>query len=252
MINWLYNSSKKTHNVTIIIPTYKNTKFLMECLNSVLVSAKKCSNYEVLLGIDNCYETLKLVSNKIYLLKENVKIFFFPKNVGPYVIRNTLAQKAKYEDILFFDSDDIMMENTLETLLGKFKDKKILKFKFYNFYDGKDYKDIENLQISPIFSHGVFLIKKDKLLSMNGFFGWKMGADAEFDERCAGNGHNIAKLDIPIYYRRYHDFNLTRRSETGINSPLRHKYSNIILQRRNAKNWTNPEKIDIFDTNSVL
>ena len=130
MFNRLYKKiSNKKYEITVIIPTYKNTKFLMECINSVLSSAKKCINYEVLLGIDNCYETLKFISDKKFLLQKKVKVFFFPKNVGPYVIRNTLTQRAMWENILFFDSDDVMAEDTIETLLEKFQDKEILKFK---------------------------------------------------------------------------------------------------------------------------
>jgi glycosyltransferase involved in cell wall biosynthesis len=252
MFKWLHNVIKKRYEVSIVIPTYKNTRFLEECVGSVINSAKKYSNFEILLGIDNCQDTIRLVSSNQLFSNKRIKLHFFPKNVGPYIIRNKLTQKATYENILFFDSDDIMMENTIETLLEKFKNKEILKFKFYNFYDGKDYKDIENLQISPIFAHGSFLIKKKHFLSLNGFFGWKCGADAEFDERYTGNGFAIPKLDVPLYYRRYHDYNLTRRTDTGIGSSLRNRYSKIILQRRDAKNWTNPKKIDILNPTRII
>jgi glycosyltransferase involved in cell wall biosynthesis len=251
MIKWLYNKYNKKYNLSIIIPTYKNTKFLIECITSVIASAKKCKNFEILLGIDSCRETLQLVSSNKLFANKHVKLYFFPKNVGPYIIRNTLTQRATYENIFFFDSDDVMMENTIETLLEKFENKEILKFKFYNFCDGKDYKDIENLQISPIFSHGVFLIKKNKLLNMNGFFGWSCGADAEFEERYTGNGEVIPKIDVPLYYRRYHDYNLTRRLDTGINSPERNLYSSIIISRRENKMWTHPEKIPTFTPNLI-
>ena len=162
MFKWLYNESKSGYNVTVVVPTYKNTKFLMECLNSIFAASKKCNNFELLLGIDNCHDTLKLIANNTFLLNKKLRVFFFPKNVGPYIIRNTLACRAKYENILFFDSDDIMMENMLETLLSKFENKKVLKFKFYNFQNDKGYHDIENLTLSPIFGHGVFLIKKSR------------------------------------------------------------------------------------------
>jgi glycosyltransferase involved in cell wall biosynthesis len=252
MFKWLHNVIKKRYEVSIVIPTYKNTKFLEECIRSVIKSAKKCSNFEILLGIDNCQDTMGFVSSNQLFSDKHIKLYFFPKNVGPYIIRNTLTQKAMYENILFFDSDDVMMENTIETLLRKFENKEILKFKFYNFNDRKDYKDIENLQISPIFAHGSFLIKKLHFMSMNGFFGWKCGADAEFDERYNGNGYVIPKLDIPLYYRRYHDYNLTRRIDTGIGSSLRNRYSKIILRRRDEKNWTSPEKMDILNPTRII
>jgi len=252
MFKWLHNVIKKRYEVSIVIPTYKNTKFLEECVRSVIKSAKKCSNFEILLGIDSCRETLNFVSNNRLFLHKNIKVLFFSKNLGPYIIRNTLTTMSSYENILFFDSDDVMMENTIETLLEKFQDKDILKCKFYNFYDGKDYKNIENLEISSMFSHGAFLINKNKFLEMNGFFGWKFGADAEFEERCIGNNHPVLRLEIPLYYRRYHNHNLTRRPDTGIGSKLRNKYSKIILERREFKNWTNPKIMDTFNAIRII
>ena len=252
MFKWLHNVIKKRYDISIVIPTYKNTKFLEECVLSVIKSAKKCSNFEILLGIDNCRDTLNFVSNNGLFRHKNIKVLFFSKNLGPYVIRNTLAKMSSYENILFFDSDDIMMPDMIETLMNIFNNDEIVKFKFYNFYDGKDYKNIENLEISSMFSHGPFLISKNKFLYMNGFFGWKFGADAEFEERCIGNGHHVTRLDVPLYYRRYHNHNLTRRPDTGMNSPLRNRYSKIILQRRNEKNWTDPEKIHIFNPNHLI
>jgi len=251
MFKRLYAFVKKRYDISIVIPTYKNTKFLEECIRSVIRSANKCSNFEILLGIDNCQDTLKLISISNIFSNKYIKLYFFSKNVGPYIIRNTLTQKATYENILFFDSDDIMMENTIETLLEKIQDIEIVKFKFYNFYDEKDYKDIENLQISSIFAHGLFLIKKNKFLSMNGFFGWKFAADAEFEERCVGNNHSVLRLDVPLFYRRYHGYNLTRRPDTGVGSQSRDEYGTIILNRRSLKDWKDPEKIQVFNPNLV-
>lgn len=247
----LYESRNKKYCVSVIIPTYKNQDYLEECINSIIESTKVCEHYEILIGIDNCFDTLNFAANNDIFLNKNIGLYFFEKNVGPYIIRNTLAQKSKYENILFFDSDDVMMENTVKILLKNFVDKKILKFKFYNFYDGKNYKHPENLTISRIFSHGSFLIKKDHFLEMNGFFGWKCGADAEFNERYVGNGFTIPKLDEPLYYRRYHTYNLTRRPDTGINSELRNEYDKIIIDRRTRKDWSNPETIDVIDFKSI-
>jgi glycosyltransferase involved in cell wall biosynthesis len=251
MLKWLHNVIKKRDDISIVIPTYKNTKFLEECVRSVIKSAKKCSNFEILLGIDNCYETLSFISTNSICGHKNIKVFFFSKNLGPYIIRNTLAKTAMYENILFFDSDDIMMPHTIKTILNKFSENKIMKFKFYNFQDGKDYKNVENVELSSMFSHGLFLINKNKFLSMNGFFGWKFAADAEFEERCIGNNHSILRLDMPLFYRRYHGYNLTRRPDTGIGSPLRDEYGKIILSRRNSRNWKDPEKIQVFNPSLV-
>lgn len=246
MLKWLYKVCAKKHNLSVIVPTYNNVNYLAECIDSIIRSAKiACKQYEILVGIDNCHDTLQFISRRHRFSNKNVRFYFFPKNVGPYIIRNSLALISKYDNILFFDSDDVMMKDALNTILNKFNNKEILKFKFYNFFDGKDYNDVENLSISSIFSHGAFLIKRNKFLDMNGFFGWKCGADAEFEERYRNVNHNIPTLDIPLFYRRYHNTNITRSDETGIGSRLRNRYGKIINDNRINGMWKNPVEINI-------
>jgi glycosyltransferase involved in cell wall biosynthesis len=202
------------------------------------------------LGIDDCYNTLKFVTRCDIFLNKSIKIFFFPKNVGPYIIRNSLAKVAKYDNILFFDSDDVMMENMVQTLLKNFQ-RDVLKFKFYNFNQGTDYRDLKNLKISKMFGLGVFISKKNVFLEMNGFFGWRCGADTEFCERYEGQGKTAELLDLPLFYRRYHDKNITKSSETGIGSMLRNMYGSIIVDNQINRKWENPKELNTFQFNIV-
>ena len=251
MLKWLYGLFRKKYAVSVVIPTHKNTQFIIECVQSIIASASKCCEYEILIGIDNCKETLEFVGKHSIFKSRHIKTYYFPKNVGPYVIRNSLAEIAKYDNILFFDSDDVMMPSMLKVLLSHFDGKELLKFKFYNFENGSDYNDIQNLSISSILAQASFLIKKETFLRMNGFYGWKCGADAEFDERYTGNKNKTHILDVPLYYRRYHDRNITRLPETGINSPLRKRYETFILDNRKNGKWKNPERPYVAKFNPV-
>jgi len=143
------------------------------------------------------------------------------------------------------------MSNAIQTLMNRFHDKEILKYKFYNFHNGKDYNDVENLSLSNMFSHGSFLIKKNKFIEMNGFFGWRCGADTEFDERCMGINQRIYKIDVPLFYRRYHGKNVTMAPETGIDSKIRKKYGEFIQNRQLSKKWNNPECLEVFNFNLI-
>lgn len=251
MKKWLYKKVKYKHDLSIVIPTFDNTGYLVECLQSIVAGCKNFCNYEILLGIDNCYNTLRILDSHSIFLNKNIKMFFFSKKIGPYIIRNSLVKISKYDNILFFDSDDVLMKNSIKTLMNKFSGKNILKYKFYNFVHGKDYNDIENLALSSIFSHGSFLIKKEKFMEMNGFFGWKCGADTEFDDRCIGVGQQIHKLDVPLFYRRYHGKNITMQPETGINSSIRKKYGDFINNRRVDGKWPDPTYLDICNYNQI-
>lgn len=251
MKKWLCRTEKDKNNLSVVIPTFNNSNYLVECLKSVVNSCDDCCDYEVLLGIDNCYETLNTLNSNSIFSNNSIKIFFFSKNVGPYIIRNSLANIAKYDNILFFDSDDVLINTAVKMLMSKFYNKEILKYKFYNFHHGKDYNDVENLSLSNMFSHGSFLIKKNKFMEMNGFFGWKCGADTEFDERCIGVNQQIHKLDVPLFYRRYHGKNITMSPETGIDSRIRKKYGEFIQNRQINKKWSNPRWLEVFNFNLV-
>lgn len=248
MIKWLYQRFyKKPYEVSVIVPTYDNVEFLDECILSIINSAEHCCEFEILLGIDNCKKTLEFVSSSRLFKNKNIKIYYFPKNVGPYVVRNSLAAKAKYDNILFFDSDDIMMEKMIQVLFNSFDGKSMVKYKFYNFDSVKKC----DLKLSPIFCHGSFLIPKSIFFKLNGFFGWKCGADSEFYERYENKANAVEKLDTPLFYRRYHDKNITRSTITGINSALRNKYGKIIMDNRANEKWNNPKTPQIFKPNLV-
>lgn len=238
--------------ISIIVPTYKNSNYLVECIKSL---DSENINSEILIGIDRCQDTLKVLSTDEIFQSEKVQIYYFNERVGPYVIRNTLAKKANADKLLFFDSDDILIKGSIDKILKSFHENKIVKFKFYNFFDGNDYTDLTTLTLSPIHAHGVFCIDKELFFDFNGFFGWRCGADTEFLERYTANGFKSHFIETPLFYRRYHDGNLTRNAETGVKSEIRKKYEKIILERRKKKSWSNPEKIEtvyadrVFDWN---
>jgi len=76
-------------SLSLIIPTYKNVNFLPELFNSIIRNDYN-DEFEVLVGIDNCYETLNYVYENEF--PSNFKFYFFIENNGPYLIKNTLAE----------------------------------------------------------------------------------------------------------------------------------------------------------------
>lgn len=239
------------NDISIIIPTYKNVNFLIPCLESLMRSCEKFFQFEILIGIDNCQETLDFVSQNLFFKNENIQIFYFPKNVGPYVIRNTLYKASKYNNILFFDSDDVMMESSIPKILEKLSNYRIVKFKFYNFIDGTNYL-MEKLKISSQIAHGAFAVRSDCFAELNGFFGWKCGADTEFLERYEFFDYDSYKFDEPLFYRRYHGNNITKSKETGINSEFREKYRQYIYKNRRTKGWRNPDSFETFIYSKII
>ena len=207
--------------VSIIIPAYRASKYIDECLASL-----SAVDVEVLIGVDGCEETYNHI-------KHLDNVFYFPKNVGPYVIKNTLVDIAKNENIIFFDADDVMITEAIENILDALYRSDYVKLNYMNFQD--------RIKPGPIMNDAVVAIKKSVFNSLNGFYPWRCGADTEFAYRLQYNHLKEGKVDALCYYRRLHGENLTIKKETGHGSPIRSEYVNIINRNIKANHWSNPK-----------
>jgi glycosyltransferase involved in cell wall biosynthesis len=217
--------------ISIIIPAYKATKYIDECIFSIEGSVE----HEILIGVDYCKETFIHLKNI-----PNIKLFYFTENVGPFVIKNTLINAAKYENILFFDSDDILHDGMLDVIAKQLEDVDYLKLNYINFHNKK-------IMNGHKMNDAVIAIKKNVFNSLNGFYPWRCGADTEFTYRLEYNKYKTKTFTDFCYHRRIHDENLTIKKETTHGSPIRQSYVAIINKNIQAKNWPNPTTKTIQD-----
>lgn len=102
------NYSKLTYiGISVIIPFYKEMKWLLEALESVY--NQTYSNIEVLLINDGSLEDISIIKIKYPSI-----IVLTIKNSGPGKARNMGIQSAKGEYIAFLDSDDLWEPEKLE------------------------------------------------------------------------------------------------------------------------------------------
>ena len=230
VVNKLYGNNIK-YDVSIIIPTFQNVQYLDDCLKSV-ETAMKSYLCEVLIGIDGCRETLNhLKSSRI---TPYTSVYYFEKNEGPYTIKNTLANIANSDNLIFFDSDDLMGESMVDYVIKSLERYVCVKPKMFNF-DSNTNEPILNLNTH---GEGVFGIKKDLFLSMNGFEPWMCAADSDFMGRLYKRKPAMVGSPSPLFSRRIHDNSLTTRKETGMRSVMRHQYAKI---SKNKKGHGNPD-----------
>jgi len=206
--------------LSVIIPAYKATKYIDECIDSIK------GDCEILIGVDGCIETYNHIKHL-----ENV--YYFKENVGPYVIKNTLIDQAKYDDILFFDSDDIMAEGTIEKVTKTLNSKDYVKLSYIDFIK-------KPLLSGIVYNNAVIGIKKDVFNSINGFYPWRCSADTELVNRLQYNNFSCKTISDVCYYRRLHQDNLTVKKETGHGSPIRKTYVDYINVRLSKQTWPNP------------
>jgi glycosyltransferase involved in cell wall biosynthesis len=213
--------------ISVIIPAYKAKDYIDECLASI---KGEC---EILIGVDACEETYNHI-------KHLDNVYYFTKNVGPFVIKNTLSDVAKGDVIVFFDSDDVMADGLLNIINKNIQNVDYIPLNYINF-QGKINTS------GHIMNDAVIAIKKDVINQINGFYPWRCGADTEFAYRLEHNKFKKGSVEGVSYYRRLHGENLTMRKDLGHGSSIRNQYCNIINNNIRAKSWPNPETKTIQD-----
>jgi len=214
-------------NATIIIPTYKNVKYIDDALSSVISALGP--EGEALVGIDACQDTMSHVLSRGY--DPRIRFFMFSENSGPYVVKNSLVGIAASENIVFFDSDDVMLECMVEDMCRILEESDAARSMYRDFADGEDLSGLSSTFL-PKYADGVFGVKKSVFLSMNGFEPWKCGADTEFKRRLYKGGFKEVKVKRLCFLRRKHSSSLTASPETGFSSDVRARYSQMIWEKK--------------------
>lgn len=229
---------KKNHSLSVIIPTYNNIEYLDESLNSIINSGKD-QNIEILVGIDGCEKTLNYIKQKTY--PDFVKFYYFNSNNGPYVVKNTLSQIVNSDNILFFDSDDIMGVDLISKIISLSKSYQVVRPKYSDFTNN-------GTIVGKNYGEGVFMIYKKLFLEMNGFEPWKVAADTEFMNRLRLKNIKTYLTPEVLFKRRIHSHGLTSRKDTGYGSSLRNQY---IQMMNNKKGLQNPSKLHTEDFKDI-
>jgi len=195
----------------IIIPTFDNTEFILECIESVYKQEKlEGWKYIFLIGVDGCKKTAE------FLIKRNIPFYLSPENITNYGIRNSLMYQFPADAYAYFDSDDVMFPNYIKkSLIGLEKTGIVMVAKINC--------DIElNPKKKPKVENGGAMTFTDEVLkSVGGFKIYKCAADTDFMRRVEMAGYEITKIKEPLYYRRSHPKALTKQKETGMGSPYR-------------------------------
>ncbi len=102
--------------VSVIIPLYNDEKYLAVCLESLLIQT--FTDFEVIV-VDDCSTDSSLAIVESYLEKfgGRLKVFSLEENTGSGAVpRNIGLEIASGKYVYFMDSDDLMIDNALETL----------------------------------------------------------------------------------------------------------------------------------------
>jgi len=214
-----YIEKNYVNDISVIIPAFNAMKYIEESLDSI----EKQNPKEIIVGVDGCEETLKYII-KIKNKYKNLRVFWSKNNIGCYNIRNSLVELSNSTNILFFDADDIMIENTIKMAICELKTHDIVRWKYFKFTDDKKFIPVNN------FDKGSFAITKNAWYIMGGFMPWVCSADNEFHLR-SNDFLKIKMLDSHFRAHRRHSESLTQREDTGMKSKLRKEYRKLIKEK---------------------
>ena len=109
-----------TPEITVIIPNFNKSKYLEQCINSVLNQTFK--SWNLIIIDDASTDESKKILNK-FINHKQISIINLKKNKGVSFCRNLGMRLAQTKYISFLDSDDYWLEDKLEKHLNFLKDK---------------------------------------------------------------------------------------------------------------------------------
>lgn len=235
---------------SVIMPYYKNSKYVVSSIKSVL--AQEYQEFELIVVDDGSNDNLKELLSQI----DDTRIRLLTQdNQGVSAARNNGIAQAKYEWICFLDSDDLWKTNHLSVIREMQEQhpdaafymtshlRKGNKKEFYSnstFPDGVDcwvIKDFLRVSLNkPAFIHtNSVCIKKELLLSLGGFAaGVQRGEDTDLWCRCSLYTDVIAHREVTTIYQQNNSY-LTKEKKFN--------YDWIFLKREKEllKDLTIPE-----------
>lgn len=147
---------EKKYDLTVIVPVYNVEKYVSVCLNSLRNQKTRYAYHVIAINdgsTDNSENILKSFSDWRELLIIN------QTNRGLSAARNAGLQEVYGKYIMFVDSDDVLLENTIESLLSAAysRDADIVQGGYLHISeDGEEYSDgVQYIDSSNVAPNGV-------------------------------------------------------------------------------------------------
>lgn len=106
-------------HISIIVPVYNTEEYLSDCINSIL--CQSFTDYEIIIVDDGSSDSSGIIGDSFYEKYDNIHIIH-QENQGVTCARANGVQAAQGEFIIFVDSDDILPENALSSLIEHVND----------------------------------------------------------------------------------------------------------------------------------
>ena len=207
--------------LSIIVPIYNVEKYVRECVDSIFRQGLPENEYEVILVNDGTPDnSIGVISE--FIEGHNNVILINQDNQGVSIARNAGLRESQGKYVYFMDSDDLLVDNALSTLLPRALSSNVdlLMASYGKFNDGEDYEQLVHVQqnyaeslksaekafledLSPYECYiWLLLIRRDFLIDNKIFFKPFWYEDTLFCQECFLNSKFVLKTDFRLYAYR--------------------------------------------------
>lgn len=263
--SFLMNNSVSSRKplVTIIIPAYNSSDFILDAVNSIVIPGT--CDAEVIIIDDGSTDDTMNVINCHFSVSEMIKVIAVP-NGGVSRARNIGIQNARGEFICFLDSDDQLEPNFLSILIQNARENKVdvQLCGYYKHYINNIDKQPKSCYESQLllrylsgdvsFHIGSMLIKKSFIDRNNIKFNEDLflGEDILFICQLLALAECKMSLDY-LYHHNYRKDSLTT-SKWNDDDYLHDIYAMQIIKEEINKIYKGKDRIEVFNklTESII
>lgn len=245
--------------LSIIIPTYKPSKYIFECLDSIKNQEIPCNKFEVIIVLNGCFEPY-YSALKGYMANSELDIKLVHTNVpGVSHARNLGLRLATGEFVHFVDDDDLLLPDLYKSLCY---DSDMIDFGFtrelangktqvnlpktnrHNFFEDLSVGKIRIAVVSILFRRS--FLKKNNL-----FFDEKIsyGEDVNFFLRAHSISKNVSFVKKSFYYYRFNENSAMNKKFTKAritSLEIQEKFLELIANKKYYKNFVCLMKLSLM------
>jgi glycosyltransferase involved in cell wall biosynthesis len=203
---------KPTGTCAVIMAAHGASRWIADCLASIRAQKMPDGWSRALrIGVDGCRKTAATLDSL------GVPYYLSEKNVGTYVMRNSLIAMRPADCYAIFDADDIMCDDYLRTLIA---------LAGLDGIGGSARRTINGRgQLSGNtvgrFHSGVCGISHGAWTALGAYRPERLASDVDFMARAELLKIPVRRTSFPLYLRRRHAASLTQADATGIGSKVR-------------------------------
>ena len=209
--------------ISVIIPTYKPGKYIIECFDSV-VNQNYIGEVEIIIVLNGVKNPYWDVLSNLVGRNSNVRLYY--NEIGNVSIARNIGLKCASGDyVVFIDDDDYVNLDYISSLVAAADDDSIVISKVYNFIKENYKKDYLSIPFNKPYKKQNVLQAKASMNSVCGKLlplkylqdirfdtSLSIGEDAYFMFQLSARISSIILSDNAIYYRRIREDSVSHKS----------------------------------------